>query len=650
VDERDWRGTGARLVAGRYTVVEELGRGGMGVVWRAQDVVIGRQVALKEVQFPVGLSDEERAVFAERVLREARASGRLNHPGIVIVHDVLPQSDAVYIVMELVEAPTLVALVARDGPLPADRAASVGRQVLSALRKAHDAGIVHRDVKPGNIMVLPGDHVKLADFGIAHVTEDTRLTSSGVLGSPGYMAPELFLGGEPSPASDLWSLGATLYFTAEGHAPFERGSAGATLHAVMYDNPRPARPSGPLATVISGLLTRDAAERLTADQAHELLDELPTPVSRPADDATTKSVPAPQGAETSPVMPQVWPVTPQVIPGYNGSIGMPRTPAYRLAVLLTVIGLVVFAGLGVGGYLLLRPSTDASCQFAPDNLAFVDPAATSEVVDQTVSAVERLFSYNYTDVAATESAAQELLTGDALSQYQTLMGEVKRLAPVQKIVATVQVIASAPAEVSDTRAKTLVVVQQHVARTDNNQTNTGIAELLLTTTRNGGAWKITDLNTAPSLSPQPRASIPSQCPLSAEQQTAVLRDTAQDAGRHAAEVFTTIDTTHIEQSLTAEEGVATGELLDELRKGRANTIATYQKQVPGTIVTGTAKAAALSELDGKAGTAKMLVGIDAQITQAQGTPAAKHSTLILTLARTEQGWKASAIELVGARL
>jgi serine/threonine protein kinase len=260
-----------RLVAGRYAVLDELGRGGIGIVWRAQDRVIGRQVALKELRIPPGLGQHEHDVFTQRVLREARTAGALNDPAIVTVYDVVPEGGAMYIVMELIEATTLADLVAR-GPLSEQRASEIGRQVLSALETAHAAGIVHRDIKPSNIMVLPGDRVKLTDFGIAQAMDDPSLTATGgVMGSPGYMAPELFHGDPPSPATDLWSLGATLFHVVEGRAPFQRDSTAATMHAIMYDDPRLHRCTGPLAAVIMGLLVQDPASRLTGAQVRAQL-------------------------------------------------------------------------------------------------------------------------------------------------------------------------------------------------------------------------------------------------------------------------------------------------------------------------------------------------------------------------------------------
>ncbi|WP_019818721.1 serine/threonine-protein kinase, partial [Saccharomonospora saliphila] len=260
----------SRSISGRYTVTRELGRGGMGVVWRAEDTLIGRPVAIKELRLPEGAEDT--GVFQERVLREVRAGGRLNDPAVVTVFDVVADGDTTYIVMELVEAPTLADLVREHGPLPQERVASIGEQVLTALAAAHEAGIVHRDVKPGNIMVAPDGRVKLTDFGIAQAVDDPRLTTSGMLvGSPAFMAPERVAGHEALPASDLWSLGATLFYAVEGSVPFERSTTAATLHAIMNDVPYLSRAQGPLASAIMGLMITSPEARISAAQARHLV-------------------------------------------------------------------------------------------------------------------------------------------------------------------------------------------------------------------------------------------------------------------------------------------------------------------------------------------------------------------------------------------
>ncbi|GAA0519700.1 serine/threonine protein kinase [Saccharopolyspora subtropica] len=268
-------GSQSRVIGGRYQVLQELGRGGMGIVWRAWDQVIGREVAIKELHLPDGVPPTERRVYEERVLREARTAGRLNDPAVVTVHDVLAENGTTYIVMELVPAVTLTEHVAQHGPLRPEQAVDLLRQVLSALEAAHAAGIVHRDVKPSNIMVADG-RVKLTDFGIAQTLDDPRLTTSGaIVGSPSFMAPERLRGADATPASDLWSLGATLFFAVEGWMPFERQTTAATLNAVLTETPRLSRAHGIIGTVITGLLIADPRARFTAPQIRALLDSGP---------------------------------------------------------------------------------------------------------------------------------------------------------------------------------------------------------------------------------------------------------------------------------------------------------------------------------------------------------------------------------------
>jgi serine/threonine protein kinase len=237
-----------RLIADRYALIAPLGRGGMGVVWRAQDAVLGREVDIKEVVFPATMPEAERRPARARVMREARAAARLNHPAAVTLYDVVTDQGGTFIVMELVNAPTLADLVREGGPLPVERVAEIGVQVAGALEAAHAAGIVHRDVKPGNVMVGERGVAKLADFGIASLQGDPQLTSTGlVIGSPAYMAPEQAKGEPSGPAADFWALGATMFYAVEGGPPFDRGASIATLAAVVNDPPRRPERAGPLA-------------------------------------------------------------------------------------------------------------------------------------------------------------------------------------------------------------------------------------------------------------------------------------------------------------------------------------------------------------------------------------------------------------------
>ena len=290
--------TPTRVIGGRYVVLDELGRGGMGLVWRAEDRVMGRQVAVKELHLPAGLSDEERRLFRERLLREARTAGRLNHPGIVTVYDVITDDGVDHIVMELIEARTLADVVAESGPLDERSATAVTQQLLDALSAAHDNGVVHRDVKPSNVMLGARGRVTLTDFGIAQSADDPRLTTTGsLIGSPGYLAPERLEGHPATPASDMWSLGATLYHAVQGTNPFARDTTAATIWAVLHGDVPAPRTRGPLGAVIGGMLQRDPRARLGGPQAAALLagpaapppgpDTVTTPLNRQSDTLRT---------------------------------------------------------------------------------------------------------------------------------------------------------------------------------------------------------------------------------------------------------------------------------------------------------------------------------------------------------------------------
>jgi hypothetical protein len=300
-----------RVVADRYVLKAPLGRGGMGVVWHAHDTVLGRAVAVKEVVFPPAMPDDERRAAHARVLREARAAARLNHPGAVTLYDVIQDQGHPFIVMELVPATTLADLVRTEGPLPPWRVAEIGGQLAGALEAAHRAGIVHRDVKPGNVMMAEDGGVKLADFGVASLQGDPQLTATGlVIGSPAYMAPEQAAGEPSGPPADFWALGATMYFAVEGEPPFEKASSIATLAAVVNEDPRPMRRAGPLAAVIAGLLVKDPARRPSGPQLRAQLERL----ARAAPTAT-EVLPAhePPASTTAP-LPVVPPAGPTPVP------------------------------------------------------------------------------------------------------------------------------------------------------------------------------------------------------------------------------------------------------------------------------------------------------------------------------------------------
>src|SRR3954470_1556551 len=290
-----------RVVAGRYALTDVLGRGGMGTVWLATDQVLERQVALKEVTFSIDLTDEERQILRERTMREARAAARLDHPHVTTVYDVVEEAGKPWLVMEHVPARSLQQILEEEGPLPPAAVARIGLDVLDALEDAHEAGIVHRDVKPANVLVDAGGGACLTDFGIATTTGDSSLTTHGALiGSPSYMAPERANGEEPSPAVDLWSLGATLYAAVEGRPPFNRGEAMATLMAVVSEHPAPMLRAGPLEPVLRGLLTKDPARRSTVRSARPQLEavlagQAPDPAAAPPPPADAPPPPSAPG-------------------------------------------------------------------------------------------------------------------------------------------------------------------------------------------------------------------------------------------------------------------------------------------------------------------------------------------------------------------
>ncbi|WP_073945788.1 serine/threonine-protein kinase [Streptomyces kebangsaanensis] len=286
-----------RLIGGRYRLLAKLGHGGMGTVWRAKDETVDREVAVKEPRIPDHLPDRERANAFERMRREARAAARLDHPAVVNVHDVAVVDGQPWIVMELVQGRSLGAVL-QEGTLDAREAARTGLAVLGALEAAHAAGILHRDVKPDNILLGRHDRIVLTDFGIAQIEGETNLTDTGgFVGSPEYIAPERVLGQRPGPASDLWSLGVVLYAATEGVSPFRRSNTPATLQSVLNATPAPpAAARGPLAEVVNGLLHKDPAHRPDAARVRTLLEA----AANPPAPAPTQVVRSAEGKGLSP--------------------------------------------------------------------------------------------------------------------------------------------------------------------------------------------------------------------------------------------------------------------------------------------------------------------------------------------------------------
>ncbi|MFJ9012672.1 protein kinase [Streptomyces canus] len=305
-----------RLLAGRYRVVAQLGRGGMGVVWRAVDEVLGREVAVKELRTYTDADGPELADLRLRMQREARAAARVRHPGVVAVHDVAEVDGRPLIVMELVDGPSLDAVLRKSGPLDPREAAGIGAKVMDALAAAHEVGVLHRDVKPGNILLDRSGRVLLTDFGIATMDDPgdgsaTNLTRTGhLVGSLDYMAPERAQGADPGPASDVWGLGATLYAAVEGASPFRRTSTFSTLTAIVGEPLPESRRAGPLGPVLQRLLDKRPEARPGAREARGLLQAVadgagpdsPTTTLRVTAGSTDTAGSAGQ-AETAPDVP-----------------------------------------------------------------------------------------------------------------------------------------------------------------------------------------------------------------------------------------------------------------------------------------------------------------------------------------------------------
>ncbi|MDJ0340590.1 protein kinase [Streptomyces sp. H10-C2] len=276
------QGTDGRLLADRYRLGEVLGKGGMGTVWRAEDETLGRTVAVKELRFPGNVDEDEKRRLITRTLREAKATARIRGTGAVTVFDVVEEDDRPWIVMELVEGRSLSDAIREDGPLTPKRAAEVALVVLDVLKAAHKEGILHRDVKPSNVLIADDGRVVLSDFGIAQIDGDPSVTSTGMLvGAPSYISPERARGQKPGPPADLWSLGALLYASVEGRPPYDKGSAIATLTAVMTEPVGPMENAGALAPAIRGLLIKDPEQRLDDAGVRTLLTGVANAPQRP---------------------------------------------------------------------------------------------------------------------------------------------------------------------------------------------------------------------------------------------------------------------------------------------------------------------------------------------------------------------------------
>ncbi|MFD9869672.1 protein kinase [Streptomyces niveus] len=289
------------LIAGRYRITTALGRGGMGTVWRAEDELLGRAVAVKELHIAAGLSAAEAENRRGRTLREARSVAQVRHPGVLVLHDIVQHDAQPWLVMELIDGCSLADRITEEGPVPPAEAARIGLALLAALRAAHAAGVLHRDIKPANVLLEAATgRVVLSDFGIAQVDGQATLTETGAfVGSPEYTAPERMSGKRTGPESDLWSLGVLLCAAVEGESPFRRDSVAGVLHAVVIDEIKVPESAGPLIPVLNGLLERDPGRRLGTDEAERALrgflaeERLPTVAHTPV--ARESGAPPPSG-------------------------------------------------------------------------------------------------------------------------------------------------------------------------------------------------------------------------------------------------------------------------------------------------------------------------------------------------------------------
>lgn len=336
------------LLAGRYRLTESIGRGGMGKVWRAQDEVLHRTVAVKELTAGLYVSEADRRVLHARTQKEARAAARISHPGVVTVHDVLEYDGRPWIVMQYVDGPSLADSTAESGRVEPAEAARIGLHVLGALRAAHAAGVLHRDVKPGNVLLASDGRVLLTDFGIAAIEGDATITRTGELvGSIDYLAPERVRGGDPGPASDLWSLGATLYAAVEGRSPFRCTSPLSTMQAVVTEEHPPPRHAGALEPVIAALLRKEPEQRPPAEELERMLREV-MEGRRPR--AAQAYVPARTADPAERPVPTALLTGPMSSPG-PGVPAPKRSGAWRRVVVVAVLAGVTGAA---AGFLALR--------------------------------------------------------------------------------------------------------------------------------------------------------------------------------------------------------------------------------------------------------------------------------------------------------
>ncbi|WP_211189766.1 serine/threonine-protein kinase [Actinomycetospora sp. TBRC 11914] len=386
-----------QLIAGRYRLGVQVGSGAMGVVWRAEDEVLRRTVALKQVRLPGGIDDESREKARRRVMREGRLSARLHHPHAIAVFDVVDHDEQPWLVMEYLPSESLAEVVATRGVLTPHAVAGVGHQVAAALTAAHTAGIVHRDVKPGNVLLGDDGVVKVTDFGVSRAIDEATITSSGMMaGTPAYLAPEVARGAEADFRSDVYSLGSTIYAALEGRPPFGRDeNALAQLHRVATGDYVPPRHAGPLASLLERVLAADPARR---PEMHQVRDELgrlaaveaetdewtgdhrePTGPTAPVTPVVPVAVRAPSEptlvSTTAPVAPEAGVPDAEAAPGPGA--GRRRRHLVGAGVAVLLVGAVVVAAL----VLATRSGSQAGVASSPAPTSTGQPGGSGSASD-----------------------------------------------------------------------------------------------------------------------------------------------------------------------------------------------------------------------------------------------------------------------------
>lgn len=444
------------MIAGRYSLDREIGRGGMGAVWLARDEVLGRQVALKRI----GLAPGGDSADLERAQREARLAARLNHPHVVAVFDLVDEGDERWLVMEHVPGTTLAELVRTRGRLGPDAAAVLLGQAADALAAAHAAGIVHRDVKPSNMLVTGDGRVKISDFGIARAEADASLTQTGlVTGSPAYLAPEVASGRLASPPSDVWSLGASLFHALAGRPPYDVGdNVLGALYRIVHEDPPRLEDAGWLRPLLAATMAREPGDRWTMAQVRDFLHAgpqsaapRPVPVTRASrhDEHSTQLLassaqrplrPPPPPPSNPPSNP---PSAPPSAPPPTAAAGGTRHRGRRSGALVPVlVGIAAVAALTIGGFLLGRGGGDERAETGPGDRASASsvgsPDSPATPARPTAKGIDAFVRDYLRTAAADPSAGFAMLTPEfqeasgGLSGYAGFWGDVQSV-EVQRV-------------------------------------------------------------------------------------------------------------------------------------------------------------------------------------------------------------------------